>query len=426
MRLTPLLLLLACGPSRVEMSGPDEDPWQDPASDDGQPDAEDPAIQPGVETVPGWEVPDDGESDEERLYIDDAVGTMAIELSEDEERDLRRNPTAWTTATLVREGQRWTVGIRIKGSSTYTELSDKPSFKIDVDRLLDQTYLGHEEFNLHNQILDPSRMSEALTWRAYRAAGLPAPRLGYLRLTINDEDYGLYTVVEPPSREFLANWFGDDQGNLYENGYQDCDVTRPSCFDVEQDDLGGQEDLRELADIAGLEGDEWRDAMTGFFDWDLFVGAMAMEAMIAHWDSYSYDLSNYRLFHSASTDLTAFLPWSADLDYGYRPWSYPNCGQYATDPSDYDDGVLAKRCEENETCHAEIVDRLDLLVDQWEASDPVGQLETLRVMLEPEVEDDPRAVYDERDFDEHADCMAAWIGQRPDELREWIAEERAE
>lgn len=427
MRLLVATLLCACSPARIAVDASRDQPWQEPAVD-GDAGSGDVAVQnpDEVETVGGWDVPDDGDSDEERLYLEDVVGELHLELTQDEERDLRRDPYEWTTATLVRDELRYTVGVRLKGSSTYSSIEDKPSFKIDVDRLLDQTYLGHEEFNLHNQILDPSRLSEAMSFWAYREAGLPAPRVAYTRLTVNDEDYGLYTIVEPPNREFLALWFGDDQGNLYENGYQDCDVTRPSCFEVEQDDLGGKDDLFALADIAELEGDAWRDAMTAFFDWDNFIGAMAMEAMIAHWDGYAYDLSNYRLFHAANTGLTTFLPWSADLDYGYRPWSYPNCGQYATAPEDYDDGVLARRCEEDPTCHAELVDRMEALLDQWESNAPLSRLDTLHDLIEPAVADDPRASYDSRDFEEHTDCVAAWISQRPEELRAWFADTRGE
>ena len=439
MRLTFLLICAACAPASVigdardgtlpgdggstdggAIDGGGTDSGTDGGGTDGGSDN-----PPGVEDVGGFDTPDDPDDGVERLYVD-GISSISIELSADEERDLERSGTSWTGATLVHEGSEYFVAMRLKGSSTYTSLNSKPSIKIDVNRYVpSQKFLGHASFNLHNQILDPSWMSETMSTTSYRDALLPAGRTAYTRLSINGEDYGLYTIAEPPNREFLRSWFGSDQGNLYENSYQDCEVTNPGCFDVEQDDLNDTSGLYDLADVARLEGDAWRDGMQVLFDWDQFIGAMAMEAMIAHWDGYAYDLSNYRLFLSADTGLMTFIPGSLDLDYGYRPWSYPNCGQYATNPSDYDDGVLALRCEEDPTCHQEIVDRMEVLLDQWEAGDPVGRLDALQALIADDVASDPKAVYDRRDFEEHAACQRAWIDQRPAELRAWIEGERS-
>jgi hypothetical protein len=429
-RLLPpaLLLLSACAPASVgggqDSAAPSDGGLDGGSPGDGGAPPDGGADNPdGVEQVGGFGGGDDG--DEDRLYVD-GVGVLELELSQDEERDLERDGSSWTTATLLDGDARLPVGIRIKGSSTYTALSEKPSLKIDVNRVVpSQKFRGHKAFNLHNQILDPSFMSEHMSTTAYRQAGLPAGRVAYTRLWINGEDYGLYTVFEPPDRAFLRDWFGSDEGNLYENGYQDCEVTNPSCFDVEQDDLGDTSGLRTLAEVARLEGDAWREAMQALFDWQRFLDAMAMEALIAHWDGYAYDLSNYRLFHSAESGTMAFIPGSLDLDYGYRPWSYPHCGQYATDPSDYDDGVLALRCEQDETCHQELVDAMEALLSTWEEGDPIGRLDALQALIADDVASDPRAVYDRRDFEEHAACQRAWIEQRPDELRAWIAAQRA-
>ena len=43
-------------------------------------------------------------------------------------------------------------------------------------------------------------------------------------------------------------------------------------------------------------------ALAGQLDWDRYTGFLAMEASLAHWDSYSYDLSNYRFYHEPTED----------------------------------------------------------------------------------------------------------------------------
>lgn len=160
------------------------------------------------------------------------------------------------------------------------------------------------------------------------------------------------------------------------------------------------------------------------FDWDCFIGSLAFEALIAHWDNYAYDLSNYRLFHEPVSGKFTFLPWSTALDFGYRPWSYPDCGKYGVELSDYDDGILALRCEQSPTCHRAVVDRMESLADQWEALDPVGRVDELSDFVRDAVYDNPRRYYSTRDFEEHVECVRAWISQRPDEARAWVARER--
>ena len=155
------------------------------------------------------------------------------------------------------------------------------------------------------------------------------------------------------------------------------------------------------------------------------LGAMTMEMLLAHWDGYAYDLSNYRLYHHPTEQRFYFLPWSTDLDYGWRPWSYPTCGRYGVEPSDYDDGILALRCEQSETCHAAIVDRMEVENERWAAADPVARMEALYTLIRDDVYADRRKYYSNSDFESHYACVTDWVTQRPDEIRAWVAEQRA-
>ena len=52
----------------------------------------------------------------------------------------------------------------------------------------------------------------------FRDAGVPAPRIGYATVAVNQEPYRLYVQVEAVSKDFLQRWHSKTAGNLYEIG----------------------------------------------------------------------------------------------------------------------------------------------------------------------------------------------------------------
>ena len=75
---------------------------------------------------------------------------------------------------------------------------------------------GMTRVNLKSMYNDPSQMREALAWRLFRYAGVPAARHTYAKLAFDATYYGLFSVIEQVDKRFLKDHFGDnDRGNLY-------------------------------------------------------------------------------------------------------------------------------------------------------------------------------------------------------------------
>ena len=75
---------------------------------------------------------------------------------------------------------------------------------------------GMARINLKSMYNDPSQMREALAWRLFRAAGVPAARHTYAKLAFDATYYGLFSVIEQVDKRFLKEHFGDnDRGHLY-------------------------------------------------------------------------------------------------------------------------------------------------------------------------------------------------------------------
>ncbi len=127
-------------------------------------------------------------------------------------------------ADLLFEGQSLPdVAVRYKGNGTYLQSAHqlKRPFKVDLNEFTKgQKLAGLAKLNLHNNITDSSWMNEALAYRLYRDAGIPAPRVGYarLRLTVPDlhtnTPLGLYTIVENIDSSFSGENFGTKKGLL--------------------------------------------------------------------------------------------------------------------------------------------------------------------------------------------------------------------
>ncbi len=363
--------------------------------------------------------PDGPEGD---LYDPALINALTLTLGDEAYRELERDGRDFVPATLGFQGHEIEVAIHIKGSSSWQSIGDKPSLIVDVNYYdTEQEFLGLKKFYLHNDCYDPSQMSSTLSYGFYREWGYPASRSGFAQLELNGRDYGLYVVVEPHNDDFLQAWFDDPDGNLYENAEAYCDVTDVSCMEVEENDEGDDVALRTLGEAARLSGEDWEAAMRTKLDWDRWVAYLALERTIVHWDSYSYDLSNYQLYHEPSRDQWTFLTQSMDLDYGYRPWSYEDCGMYGMDLNKYDMGMLAASCEANEACMSEVATAVLAYADLLEAADGAARVRALDALIGDSVRADPRRYWSDGDYEDHVACLQDFFEARPGQLRDWAA-----
>jgi hypothetical protein len=110
-----------------------------------------------------------------------------------------------------------------------------------------------------------------------------------------------------------------------------------------------------------------------------------------------------------------------DLDFGYRPWSYPDCGQYGMDIDKYTMGALAEGCHRDATCIAELVARLSAYADLLESADGAARVRDLDAFIGESVKDDPRRYWDDRDYDRHVECLQTFFAERPGQIRAWVA-----
>ncbi len=323
----------------------------------------------------------------DRLFAEDVLHDFAITVSDSAYRSLRDHPREEVEGTLAWRTQEFRVGVKLKGSSSFRTIREKPSFKIDVHAFESgQRIDGLKRLTLNNMIQDPTMLREhAYYWLAGRL-DVAAPRQAYARVTFNGEPYGLYSLIETMDGRLMKRLFPDDpDGNLYDASGADFTYER-DWFDVEVD--GGiapiEDDMAELVDAVVEAGDDDFAAMFAErFDQDAVLGYFAIDIVTGNDDGYVFNHHNYLPYHLAHADRWLLLPWGTDRSFTNEVSPY---GDWQTPVA----GVLAARCWEDDNCADSLHERIEAVLAVWEDGSFTDMLARTAAVVGPECEADVR------------------------------------
>jgi len=252
------------------------------------------------------------------FFASAAIPVLRLELAPAARQGLRDEPREYARCTLVEDGQTVVAraGVKLKGAAgSYRDFDDRPALTLKIDKYeKGRRWHGMQKLHLNNSVQDATYLCEWLGARLFRAADYPAPLVGHVRLWIDDRDLGLYVLREGFDGPFLARAIGAGKGVLYDGGFiQDIDE------DLEMDVGKGPDDRAVLVDLAAAchEPDPGvrRDAIEARLDMDRFLTFMALERICGHWDGYSLNRNNYRLWFPAA-GRGMFLPHGMDQLFG--------------------------------------------------------------------------------------------------------------
>lgn len=293
--------------------------------------------------------------DETVEYFDSGkIPVLKLVLSAEKQAKLRENPREYVRGSLHEDGQlRFaSIGVKLKGAAgSFQEFDSLPGLTLNIDKYKNgQRLHGMKKFHLNNSVQDETLLSEWLGSEFFRAAGYPSPRVGHARVFINDRDLGVYVLREGFDQPFLRRVLPDASGNLYDGGFvQDIDS------ELEMDagsDPNNRADLLGLA-IACSEEDpvvRWK-GISERLDIDQFLTFMAMERLCGHWDGYTLNMNNYRLYFPPKGG-GMFLPHGMDQLFGD-----PNAGLY-----DHASPMLAAAVMQNDAWRERYHQRLKKLL----------------------------------------------------------------
>jgi spore coat protein CotH len=225
------------------------------------------------------------------------------------------------------------VGLRFKGNGTYMMSASgrKRPFKVDFNRFVDdQRFHGLQQLNLHNNVMDPTQVRQAISYPVFQTAGVPSPRTSFAEvfLTIDGEcdreRLGLYTVVEEVDKAFLRRHFKTSKGMLLKpEGTQGLEYKGEdwAAYEwYEPKSKPKKSESQRLIDglrlIHQADDDQFRREIGNYLEIDEFARFLAANTLLSNMDSFLTHVHNYYLYLPPSTNKFVVLPWDMDLSMG--------------------------------------------------------------------------------------------------------------
>ncbi len=227
------------------------------------------------------------------------------------------NPYRYFKGTVTVDGVHIEgVGIRKKGFIGSQD-SDRPSLKVKFHKFKDQSLVkGLDSLTLNNNKQDRSLLSQFLSYKLFREAGVPASRCNHAKVTVNGTLLGIYSNVESIKAPFLQRRFGDSSGYLYEGTVADLFPDTLVKFELKTEQTTLQPLTRLAAAMARDELD--LEELGKLLDIDAFLKFWATESLISFWDGYTNNQNNYFIYRNPSSSKLYFIPWGVDAAFESR------------------------------------------------------------------------------------------------------------
>lgn len=248
-------------------------------------------------------------------------------------RDLTQLRAGYLTNTYYPADLIWNgvrvrnVAVRNRGAGSRNPT--KPGLRLDFNRYTrGQQFAGYNSLILDNQWQDPSFIREVLTMSAFRQMGQAAPRQVFVRLFINREFQGLYTLGEEVDPAFVQRSINESSGYLYEFHFAFPFFTQylgdaldpykvlfePRNHELETDEMlyGPIRDL--FKEINEPDDAVWRERVEARLDLAQFMTHVAIQNFLTENDGIMgyAGVNNFYLYRLANSTQHRIFPWDED------------------------------------------------------------------------------------------------------------------
>ena len=310
------------------------------------------------------------------------------------------------------------IGVRLKGNSSYGHPGNKKSFKIDFNEYVSgQNYDGLKKLNFNNCFKDPTFMREKLFFDVCKATNVPAPRVNYANVYMNGTFWGFYDVVEQIDDQFLDWCIQEDSGNLFKAGdnFGGTNLAADLVYYGNQDsDYTGRYELKtnetanDWTDIISLIDyiNNSSDADFEYFFSSTFIDtnllkSIALDNLFSNLDSYLNSARNYYIYHNMNTNKWEWIKWDANETFGLYNGG-PGAGNLTELAPNYIGATrpLLQRIFENEALYTQYQIELCKLMNNFFNSTYMdAKADEIKVLIQSAVYADGNKQYSSAQFD---------------------------
>ena len=234
------------------------------------------------------------------------------------------------------------VGVRFRGNTSLN--AQKKSFKVNIDKFVDQNFYGLSELNLIGNQNDPSILRAKLCWDFFREAGLPACRTSHIRVYVNGTYMGVYLNVEQIDNRFADVRFDDGTGNLWKclwGSDLTFQGTNPNLYTDDAYDLVENEFLNNYSRLANFVNVLNNTPLSSLpcelekvFNVHDYLKIMAADILLGNWDNYIFNKNNFYLYNNEKTGKLEYIPYDLDntlgIDWVGIDWGQRNLYNWTT------------------------------------------------------------------------------------------------
>ena len=265
--------------------------------------------------------------DNAAAYLDTDFGPVTISLTAPDQQALVDVEAGTTSAQapIVFDASDSTGSgngtIELHGSTSRAAIQKSFQIKLATDA---PPWRGTRTINLLKHPFDLSRVRNALSFESFRSiSSFTSLRTGFVHLTINSVDRGLYEWVEEPDKAFLTSHGLDPLGTLYKaklfsflpiDAATAADPTKVAGLVSSK----GTPDLPKLRRMIAAVNDLTQpinDVIGHYFNRDNYITWLAVNMLMADFDSGS---QNFILYSPSGFEGWYFLPWDYDGAWGWN------------------------------------------------------------------------------------------------------------
>lgn len=311
--------------------------------------------------------------------------------------------------------------VSIKGqTSDSRNNSEKKSFKIEIDEIVDQDLEGYDNLNLNCAFQDHSSMREVLYYDITRSFA-PALKGNFVDLYINGQYWGPYNNIQQIEGRYIGEWFANNDGTRWRatppdgttggqgpnnrfgqglstlnyNGPDSTDYNRNYTLKKSGKDSPWEDLIGACYNLNSLPIDDLYDSLKYTLDIDRALWFLVQEIVFADDDSYiNKGGMDYYVYWDEATG--RIIPMEVDgnsvLTGNHVLWS----PFYNEDDADF---PLLNRLLQNTEIRQRYLAHLRTVLEQhFTISKVHSRIDEFALILDQKIQDDPKKIYTYNQF----------------------------